>query len=127
MEIIVRKNLSLILFKIEKYSRRNSSFFFEFTTIMAFEYFYQKKVDFAIIEVGLGGRLDSTNIIKPLVSAITNVDLDHQNILGETLEEIATEKSRDCKAQYSPLFLATKEIWLKILFNKKASKIILNL
>lgn len=67
--------------------------FFEFTTIMSFEYFYQKKVDFAIIEVGLGGRLDSTNIIKPLVSAITNVDLDHQNILGETLEEIATEKA----------------------------------
>ena len=67
--------------------------FFEFTTIMAFEYFYQKKVDFAIIEVGLGGRLDSTNIIKPLVAAITNVDLDHQNILGETLEEIATEKA----------------------------------
>ena len=67
--------------------------FFEFTTIMAFEYFYQKNVDFAIIEVGLGGRLDSTNIIKPLVSAITNVDLDHQNILGETLEEIATEKA----------------------------------
>ena len=67
--------------------------FFEFTTIMAFEYFYQKKVDFAIIEVGLGGRLDSTNIIKPIVSAITNVDLDHQNILGETLEEIATEKA----------------------------------
>ncbi len=60
---------------------------------MVFEYFYQKKVDFAIIEVGLGGRLDSTNIIKPLVSAITNVDLDHQNILGETLEEIATEKA----------------------------------
>lgn len=67
--------------------------FFEFTTIMAFEYFHQKKVDFAIIEVGLGGRLDSTNIIKPMVSAITNVDLDHQNILGETLEEIATEKA----------------------------------
>ncbi len=67
--------------------------FFEFTTIMAFEYFYQKNVDFAIIEVGLGGRLDSTNIIKPMVSAITNVDLDHQNILGETLEEIATEKA----------------------------------
>jgi dihydrofolate synthase/folylpolyglutamate synthase len=67
--------------------------FFEFTTIMAFEYFYQKKVDFAIIEVGLGGRLDSTNIIKPLVSAITNVQLDHQNILGNTTEEIAFEKA----------------------------------
>ena len=67
--------------------------FFEFTTIMAIEYFYQQKVDFAIIEVGLGGRLDSTNIIKPLVSAITNVQLDHQNILGNTTEEIAEEKA----------------------------------
>lgn len=66
--------------------------FFEFTTIMAFEYFYQQKIDFAIIEVGLGGRLDSTNIITPLVSAITNVQLDHQNILGNTIEEIAFEK-----------------------------------
>ncbi|SDF83486.1 bifunctional folylpolyglutamate synthase/dihydrofolate synthase [Epilithonimonas hungarica] len=67
--------------------------FFEFTTIMAFEYFYQQKVDLAIIEVGLGGRLDSTNIIRPLVSAITNVRLDHQNILGDTIEEIAREKA----------------------------------
>ncbi len=67
--------------------------FFEFTTIMAFEYFYQQKVDVAIIEVGLGGRLDSTNIIQPLVSAITNVQLDHQNILGDTVEEIAVEKA----------------------------------
>lgn len=67
--------------------------FFEFTTIMAFEYFHQQNVDFAIIEVGLGGRLDSTNIIKPLVSAITNVQLDHQNILGNTIEEIAKEKA----------------------------------
>ncbi|MGD1318679.1 bifunctional folylpolyglutamate synthase/dihydrofolate synthase [Chryseobacterium sp. 2R14A] len=67
--------------------------FFEFTTIMAFEYFYEQNVDFAIIEVGLGGRLDSTNIITPLVSAITNVQLDHQNILGNTIEEIAGEKA----------------------------------
>ncbi|WP_375182194.1 bifunctional folylpolyglutamate synthase/dihydrofolate synthase [Chryseobacterium sp.] len=72
--------------------------FFEFTTIMAFEYFYQQNVDFAIIEVGLGGRLDSTNIIKPLVSAITNVQLDHQNILGDTIEEIAGEKAGIVKA-----------------------------
>ncbi|WBV51176.1 bifunctional folylpolyglutamate synthase/dihydrofolate synthase [Chryseobacterium gambrini] len=72
--------------------------FFEFTTIMAFEYFYQQNVDFAIIEVGLGGRLDSTNIINPLVSAITNVQLDHQNILGDTIEEIAGEKAGIVKA-----------------------------
>ncbi len=67
--------------------------FFEFTTIMAFEYFYHQEVDVAIIEVGLGGRLDSTNIIKPLISAITNVQLDHQNILGDTIEEITAEKA----------------------------------
>ncbi|GEN75654.1 bifunctional folylpolyglutamate synthase/dihydrofolate synthase [Chryseobacterium hagamense] len=67
--------------------------FFEFTTIMAFEYFYRQQVDIAIIEVGLGGRLDSTNIISPLVSAVTNVQLDHQNILGDTIEEIAAEKA----------------------------------
>ena len=78
--------------KIEAKYSENSSFFFEFTTIMAFEYFHQKKVDFAIIEVGGGGRLDS-GIIKPLVSAITNVDLDHQIFWEETLEEIATEKA----------------------------------
>lgn len=67
--------------------------FFEFTTIMAFEYFFRQQVDVAIIEVGLGGRLDSTNIITPMISAITNVQLDHQNILGNTIEEIAAEKA----------------------------------
>jgi dihydrofolate synthase/folylpolyglutamate synthase len=70
---------------------------------MAFEYFYQQKVDFAIIEVGLGGRLDSTNIIKPLVSAITNVQLDHQNILGNTIEEIA-KKKRELSRKIFQLF-----------------------
>lgn len=73
--------------------------FFEFTTIMAFEYFHQQEVDFTIIEVGLGGRLDSTNIISPMVSAITNVTLDHQNILGDTLEAIAKEKAGIIKHQ----------------------------
>jgi len=75
--------------------------FFEFTTIMAFEYFHQKNADFAIIEVGLGGRLDSTNIITPLVAAITNVELDHQNILGNTIEEIAGEKAGIIKSGIS--------------------------
>lgn len=67
--------------------------FFEFTTVMAFEYFHRQNVDVAIIEVGLGGRLDATNIIKPMVSAITNVAQDHQNILGDTIEEIAVQKA----------------------------------
>ena len=93
--------------------------FFEFTTIMAFEYFYQKKVDFAIIEVGLGGRLDSTNIIKPLVAAITNVDLDHQNILGETLEEIATEKAGIVKPNI-PIISSDERDLVKNIIQQKA-------
>ncbi|HEX7868863.1 MAG TPA: Mur ligase family protein, partial [Chryseobacterium sp.] len=78
--------------------------FFEFTTIMAFEYFAQQNVDVAIIEVGLGGRLDSTNIIKPLITAITNVQLDHQNILGNTIKEIASEKAGIIKANIPIIF-----------------------
>ena len=66
--------------------------FFEIATAMAFKYFSDKKVDIAVIEVGLGGRLDSTNIIMPLVSVITNVGLDHTQLLGSSVEEIAIEK-----------------------------------
>ncbi len=67
--------------------------FFDFTTALAFEYFRRKKVDLAVIEVGLGGRLDSTNVIHPLVSVITNVDFDHMDYLGESINEIAVEKA----------------------------------
>lgn len=67
--------------------------FFELTMIMAFNWFAEEKVDYAIIEVGMGGRLDSTNIITPLLSIITNISYDHNQFLGETLEEIAKEKA----------------------------------
>lgn len=67
--------------------------FFELTTIMAFEHFVRAKVDIAVIEVGLGGRLDSTNIITPDVSVITNIGLDHTALLGDTLAAIAGEKA----------------------------------
>ncbi|AZA47823.1 bifunctional folylpolyglutamate synthase/dihydrofolate synthase [Chryseobacterium carnipullorum] len=93
--------------------------FFEFTTIMAFEYFYQQKVDFAIIEVGLGGRLDSTNIIKPLVAAITNVQLDHQNILGDTIEEIASEKAGIIKP-HIPIISGEETDLVKNIIRQKA-------
>ena len=66
--------------------------FFELTVVMAFDYFAKENVDIAVIEVGLGGRLDSTNVIVPEVSLITNISYDHQEMLGETLEEIAAEK-----------------------------------
>ncbi|QNF35064.1 bifunctional folylpolyglutamate synthase/dihydrofolate synthase [Adhaeribacter swui] len=67
--------------------------FFEMTVALAFQYFADEKVDIAIIEVGLGGRLDSTNIITPLVSLITNISLDHQSLLGNDLPTIAAEKA----------------------------------
>ncbi len=95
--------------------------FFEFTTIMAFEYFEQQQVDFAIIEVGLGGRLDSTNIIKPLVSAITNVQLDHQNILGDTIEEIAGEKAGIIKRGI-PIISGDENETVKTIIREKAIK-----
>ncbi|MBO4753427.1 MAG: bifunctional folylpolyglutamate synthase/dihydrofolate synthase [Bacteroidales bacterium] len=67
--------------------------FFELATMMAFCYFADQKVDVAIIEVGLGGRLDSTNIIRPVLSIITNISLDHTQFLGDTLPQIAAEKA----------------------------------
>lgn len=67
--------------------------FFEWTTALAFKYFEKEKVDIAVIETGLGGRLDSTNIITPELSVITNISFDHMQLLGDTLEKIATEKA----------------------------------
>lgn len=67
--------------------------FFELTSTLAFDYFRAEKVDFAIIEVGMGGRLDSTNIITPILSIITNISLDHTQFLGDTVEKIAFEKA----------------------------------
>ncbi|WP_172207779.1 bifunctional folylpolyglutamate synthase/dihydrofolate synthase [Lactococcus hodotermopsidis] len=66
---------------------------FEILTAIGFQYFYQKKVDIALIEVGLGGLYDSTNVITPLVSAIVTIGMDHQDILGDTIEKIASEKA----------------------------------
>lgn len=72
---------------------RHELSFFEMTVGMAFDFFAEEEVDIAVIEVGLGGRLDSTNIIEPEVSLITNIGLDHTQILGDTLEKIALEKA----------------------------------
>ena len=67
--------------------------FFEMLTAMAFEYFARRKVDIAVLEVGMGGRLDATNVIEPRVSVITDISLDHQKFLGNTVAEIAGEKA----------------------------------
>jgi dihydrofolate synthase/folylpolyglutamate synthase len=77
----------------------NDMSFFEMSVGLAFDYFAKEKTDIAIIEVGLGGRLDATNIITPLVSVITNIGIDHVQFLGNTLESIATEKAGIIKAE----------------------------
>lgn len=79
--------------RTKELSNRIEPSFFELTVAMAFDYFAKEKVDIAVIETGLGGRLDSTNIITPILSVITNIGYDHMNILGDTLEKIAFEKA----------------------------------
>lgn len=91
--------------------------FFEITTAMAFEYFKEKKVDFAIIEVGMGGRLDSTNIITPLLSVITNISFDHVQFLGNTLPKIASEKAGIIKQNIPVLIGETQEETQKVFIN----------
>lgn len=95
--------------------------FFEITVAMAFDYFAKKKVDIAIIETGLGGRLDSTNIITPILSVITNISYDHQYLLGNTLQEIAFEKAGIIK-QNIPVVIGRKDNETSNVFIEKAKQ-----
>jgi len=113
---------------VEKYSpllQHITPSFFEYTTAMAFHFFAKEKVDIAIVEVGLGGRLDSTNIISPELSVITNIGLDHTNILGSTLAEIAFEKAGIIKKGI-PVVVGqrsaeTENVFVKVALEKEAS------
>ena len=93
--------------------------FFEITVAMAFDYFAKMEVDVAIVEVGLGGRLDSTNIIRPVVSLITNISYDHQQFLGESLVEIAGEKAGIIKTNI-PVVIGEKQNEVASVFLMKA-------
>jgi len=93
--------------------------FFEVTTAIAFRYFADQGVDFAVIEVGMGGRLDSTNVIMPLVSVITNIDLEHTEFLGATLVQIAGEKAGIIKPAV-PLVTGAKQPEVINLFEREA-------
>jgi dihydrofolate synthase / folylpolyglutamate synthase len=93
--------------------------FFELTTAMAFEYFAMDKVDIAIIEVGLGGRLDCTNVIQPEVSLITNIGFDHQQFLGDTLPRIAAEKAGIIK-KGTPVVVSQTQAEVLAVFQNKA-------
>jgi len=95
--------------------------FFEMTAAMAFKYFSEEKVDIAVIETGMGGRLDSTNIITPLVSVITNIGLDHTQFLGETLQLIAAEKAGIIKPGVPVVIGETREETQQVFIDKAQS------
>lgn len=102
--------------------QEQSPSFFELTTLMAFEYFRQSQVDFAVIEVGLGGRLDCTNIISPILSVITSISKDHTQLLGDTLEAIAGEKAGIIKPS-TPIIIGREECpEVREVFVKKAQE-----
>ncbi len=95
--------------------------FFEMTVGLAFDYFASQKVDIAVIEVGLGGRLDSTNVITPLVSVITNISFDHVALLGNTIEQIAAEKAGIIKSDV-PVVIGETQKGASDVFVKKADE-----
>lgn len=94
--------------------------FFEMTVGLAFDYFAREKVDIAVIEVGMGGRLDSTNVITPLLSVVTNIGLDHTQFLGDTLEKIAAEKAGIIK-EGVPVVIGETQIETTPVFMKTAA------
>ena len=107
--------------KYQDYFKKNKISFFEMTVAMAFYYFSKSKVDIAIIETGLGGRLDATNIINPIISIITNVGLDHQEFLGEDIKQIAEEKAgiiKSCK----PVVISEYQSSIHKIFIDKANE-----
>ena len=118
---IPKRKVSSFINKNKAFLEKQKLSFFEMTVGLAFDYFANEKVDIAIIEVGLGGRLDSTNIIIPEVSVITNIGLDHTQFLGETLPEIAFEKAGIIKNNI-PVVIGEKQDEVKSVFTTKAKE-----
>ena len=106
----------------ERKIKQIKSTFFETTTAMAFSYFKYKKVDVAVIETGLGGRLDSTNVLQPKVTVLTSISLDHTNILGSSLKKIAVEKCGIIKKKI-PVVSAIQKKKVKYIIKNKTSEL----
>ena len=118
-KLISDKDIVKYYLRVKKYATNQT--FFEITTAMSFLYFKEKKVDFAIIETGLGGRLDSTNVITPLISIITNVGVEHTEYLGNTIEKIAYEKAGIIKKNV-PVVTASEGIALATIKKKSNNR-----
>ncbi|MFH0868285.1 MAG: folylpolyglutamate synthase/dihydrofolate synthase family protein [Candidatus Woesearchaeota archaeon] len=122
---ISKKDFIKYFNKTKKYSDKQT--YFEFITAMAFLYFREKKADFLVLEVGMGGRLDATNVVKPLVSVITNIELEHTDYLGNTREKIAYEKAGIIKNKVPVITLAKGKALnvIKKIAKSKDSKLII--
>ena len=120
-EMISEQYVSNFVEKHKPFFENNQLSFFEMTVGLAFDYFRNEKVDVAIIEVGMGGRLDSTNIITPEVSVITNIGMDHTQFLGDTLEKVAFEKAGIIKNRV-PIIIGETLPETKPVFEKIASQ-----
>jgi dihydrofolate synthase/folylpolyglutamate synthase len=121
-EMISKKEVVQFVKTNQQFIEEIEPSFFEVTVAMAFEYFVLNKVDIAIIEVGLGGRLDSTNLIQPELSLISNIGYDHMNILGNTLAEIATEKAGIIKTK-TPVIISQRQEEIQEIFINKATEL----
>jgi dihydrofolate synthase/folylpolyglutamate synthase len=99
----------------ESYIDEHQLTFFEVTTVLAFQYFKDMNTDYCVIETGLGGRLDSTNVLNPLATVITSISLEHTNVLGNTIEQIAAEKSAIIKSN--------SKVFIGMLLNKNVLKV----
>ncbi len=120
-EMIAEKYVTDFVDQHKTFFERNSLSFFEMTVGLAFDYFRNEKVDIAVIEVGLGGRLDSTNIVNPEVSVITNIGLDHTRFLGNKLEEIAVEKAGIIKDSV-PVVIGETQEEIRFVFEQVAEQ-----
>lgn len=118
-ERIPKAEVSLFVGKNKKWFSEIGMSFFEMTVALAFHYFAKEQVDIAIIETGLGGRLDSTNILSPELCIITNIGYDHTALLGDTLPEIAQEKAGIIKTN-TPVIIGRKQEEIVCLFEEKA-------
>ena len=120
-KLIAEENVVHFIEKHQSFFLQNQLSFFEMTVGMAFDFFKNEKVDIAVIEVGLGGRLDSTNIIKPEIAVITNIGLDHTRFLGETITKIAHEKAGVIKTE-TPVVIGEYTEETKAIFLSKSKE-----
>ena len=119
--MIPEKNVIAFTERIGDFIEKNEPSFFEITVAMAFDWFASEEIDIAVIEVGLGGRLDSTNIIIPEVSVITNISYDHMDLLGNTLQKIAFEKAGIIKPGV-PVVIGEEQADIKNVFLQSADE-----